>query len=152
MMILNCHHCQEPGQLPDVLSNFYGMPVSCHSCGRINLIEKQNAAPAAVAVQKRHHLTSCQKCGLRLIAPGKPLEIRRVKFLCPACRHSFAGGRYYHWSKSVLPVTAGMVLAVCGLVVGLYSIGYLPTELRVIIGKILFQIDEASMLIARLFP
>jgi hypothetical protein len=84
--------------------------------------------------------------------PGKPLEIRRVKFLCPACRHSFAGGRYYHWSKSVLPVTAGMVLAVCGLVVGLYSIGYLPTELRVIIGKILFQIDEASMLIARLFP
>jgi hypothetical protein len=135
-----------------VLSNFYGMPVSCHSCGRINLIEKQNAAPAAVAVQERHHLTSCQKCGLRLIAPGKPLEIRCVKFLCPACRHSFAGGRYYHWSKSVLPVTAGMVLAVCGLVVGLYSIGYLPTELRVIIGKILFQIDEASMLIARLFP
>ena len=151
-MILNCHHCQEPGQLPDVLSNFYGMPVSCHSCGRINLIERQNAAPAAVAVQERHHLTSCQKCGLRLIAPGKPLEIRRVKFLCPACRHSFAGGRYYHWSKSVLPVTAGMVLAVCGLVVGLYSIGYLPTELRVIIGKILFQIDEASMMIARLFP
>jgi len=80
------------------------------------------------------------------------MEIRRVKFLCPACRHSFAGGRYYHLSKPVLPVTAGMVLAVCGLVVGLYSIGYLPTELRVIIGKILFQIDEASMLIARLFP
>ena len=74
-MILNRPHCQEPGQLPDILHNFYGMPVA-----------------------------------------------------------------------------AGMVLAVCGLAVGLYSIGCLPTELRAIIGNVPFQIDEVSMLIARLFP
>ena len=97
-MQLRCPHCRSLVRLPDAMRRYFGMPVTCHGCGRAFVVPPQNplhdaALPAdyarpldrSISAVRCFHEHGCHHCGHRFRVPGLDPPATSVSLACPYC-------------------------------------------------------------------
>ena len=120
-MPLRCPRCRSLVEVPDQLSRYFSMPVSCHTCQRVFAVPPQipfhdSGVPyspvqqleRSVSAERTSHERSCPACRRRVRLPGLDPAIGPLELCCPYCRALIC-------LRKATGVRAGFVASALGL-------------------------------------
>ena len=97
-MQLRCPHCRSLVRLPDTMRRYFGMPVTCQSCGHAFVVPPQSplhdaSLPAdsirpldrSISAVRCFHEHRCRHCRHRFHLPGLDPPPASVSVACPYC-------------------------------------------------------------------